>query len=220
MHLLYIDESGDLGAMPVAPLPNGNDQPVLIIGGLIVPAQNLEKLTQEFLYLKGQFFPGLAYPTPNHLDKILAEIKGTDIKNNAVRGKKRIKRHAIGFLDKFFDILDANRAKLIARVWVKGLGLPFDGRAVYTSSIQWMYHSFDSFLSASNDLGFTIADSRDHLKNVNVAHSIFTQKFSAAAPSFGRVLELPTFGHSDNHAGIQICDIICSAVLNPIAAYA
>jgi hypothetical protein len=36
MRILYIDEAGDLGSMPAVPLPSGNDQPVLIIGGLIV----------------------------------------------------------------------------------------------------------------------------------------------------------------------------------------
>ena len=52
----------------------------------------------------------------------------------------------------------------------------------------------------------------------NVAHSIFTQKFRASSPSYQRVIELPTFGHSVNHAGIQICDILGSALLCPIAA--
>ncbi len=63
-----------------------------------------------------------------------------------------------------------------------------------------------------------IADSRDHLKNVSVAHSVFTQKFRASSTVYSRILELPTFGHSENHAGIQVCDIVCSALLYPIAA--
>jgi hypothetical protein len=31
---------------------------------------------------------------------------------------------------------------------------------------------------------------------------------------------LPTFGHSENHAGLQICDIVRSALLSPIACFA
>lgn len=38
--------------------------------------------------------------------------------------------------------------------------------------------------------------------------------------SYAQILELPTFGHSDNHAGLQVCDLICSAPLYPIACYA
>ena len=35
-----------------------------------------------------------------------------------------------------------------------------------------------------------------------------------------RLADLPTFGHSDNHVGLQVCDIVCSALLYPIACHA
>lgn len=63
MHILHIDESGDLGTMPAVPSQQGNDQPVLVIGALIVDASKLDDLTQDFLALKSLFFPGLAYPS-------------------------------------------------------------------------------------------------------------------------------------------------------------
>lgn len=31
---------------------------------------------------------------------------------------------------------------------------------------------------------------------------------------------MPTYGHSENHVGIQLADLICSALLFPMAAYA
>jgi hypothetical protein len=31
---------------------------------------------------------------------------------------------------------------------------------------------------------------------------------------------MPTFGHSENHVGIQIADLLCSALLFPMAAQA
>ena len=88
------------------------------------------------------------------------------------------------------------------------------------SSVQGLYTYFDDFLSESSDFGFCIADSRDYWKNVNVAHSIFTQKFRASSTNYSRILELPAFEHSQNHAGIQICDIICSSLIYPITAHA
>lgn len=218
MHILYVDESGDLGALPPAPLPNGNDQPVLVIGGLIVDAGRLESLTQDFLSLKSRWYPGLAYPSQKHLDKILPEIKGADLRRNATRGNRNPRRHAIGFLDHLIRLLQTYDVRLIARIWIKPLGQPFSGRPVYTSSIQALYTYFDNYLTRQNDFGFCIADSRDYMKNVNVAHSVFTQKFQLSSNIYGRILELPSFGHSENHAGIQICDIICSALLYPIAA--
>ena len=59
-----------------------------------------------------------------------------------------------------------------------------------------------------------------HHPQSSVSHSIFTRKFSLAAPGYQHLVELPTFGHSENHAGLQVCDIVCSALLYPIACFA
>src|SRR5665213_2818790 len=32
-------------------------------------------------------------------------------------------------------------------------------------------------------------------------------------------MELPTFGHSENHVGVQLCDLILSGLIVPIAAH-
>jgi len=220
VQILYVDESGDLGALPTTPPTNGNHQPVLVLGALIINANRLETITQDFLHLKSNWFPGLAYPTANHLDKIIPEIKGADLRRSLTRSGRNKRRHATGFLDALVQMLIHHDVKILSRIWIKGLGQPFPGRSVYTSSIQGLYTYFEEFLTNQGDFGFCIADSRDHIKNVNVAHSIFTQKFRASSTVYSRILELPTFGHSENHAGIQICDIICSALLYPIAAYA
>lgn len=71
-----------------------------------------------------------------------------------------------------------------------------------------------------NEQGFIIADSRSKAKNALVAHSVFTQKFQVAGDEYHRVLEMPTFGHSENHVGIQLADLVCSALLFPMAAHA
>ncbi len=66
-----------------------------------------------------------------------------------------------------------------------------------------------------------IADSRTPALNASVAHSIFTQRFrsSAGGDPYPRILEVPTFGHSQNHAGIQLADLVVSGLLFPIAAH-
>lgn len=218
MRVCYIDEAGDLGALANPPQPN--DQPVLVIGALFVDAAHLQSLTNDFLNIKHQYFPGLAYRSQNHLDRILPEIKGSDIRSNATRGSAAQRQHAIGFLDRLMGLLGQYDVKIVARIWIKGIGLPFDPTPVYTSSIQGICTYFDHHLSRAQDTGICIADSRNKFKNVSVSHSIFTQKFSPANRSYGRIVELPTFGHSDNHAGLQVCDLICSGVLYPIACYA
>ncbi len=218
MKACFIDEAGDLGAVANPPLPN--DQPVLVVGGLFLDTAYLHNLTDDFLNLKSRYFPGLPYPSPRHLDRILPEIKGADVRRNATRGTARQKNHAIGFLDRIIGLMHRYDVKSVARIWIKGIGLPFHATPVYTSSIQGICSYFDHYLVHTNDFGACIADSRNKFKNVSVSHSIFTQKFSPAMQKYRRIVELPTFGHSENHAGLQLCDIVCSALLYPIACFA
>lgn len=218
MKVCFVDEAGDLGALP--DLPRRNDQPVLVVGGLFLDVAHLHDFTERFLNLKFQYFPALPYRSPRPLDRILPEIKGQDLRRNVTRGNARQRTHAIGFLDRILGLLRACNVRLTARIWVKGLGEPFDATSVYTSSMQSICSHFDHDLAQTGDLGVCIADSRNKFKNVKVSHSIFTQKFGRAAQKYQGMVELPTFGHSDNHAGLQVCDIVCSALLFPIACFA
>ena len=102
---------------------------------------------------------------------------------------------------------------------IKAPGEPFDGTSVYTFSIEKICSYFEHYLATTESVGFCIADSRSKPQNSKVSHSIFLKKFGTA--NFcDHLIELPTFGHSDNHAGLQICDIVCSALLYPIACFA
>ena len=130
LHICFVDEAGDLGALGSPPQPN--DQPVLVIGGLFVAVASLADLTDSFLTLKYRYFPGLPYRSTRHLDRILPEIKGAEIRRNATRGNARQRLHAIGFLDRLIGLLRHHDVKLVARIWIKGVGLPFDATPVYT----------------------------------------------------------------------------------------
>jgi hypothetical protein len=66
--------------------------------------------------------------------------------------------------------------------------------------------------------GLMVAEFRTTQLNDQVAHSIFTQKYRARGDPFARLLELPTFGISNNHVGLQIADVLCSALLFPMAS--
>ena len=216
--ICFIDEAGDLGQLADPPQPN--DQPVLIIGGIFVDAVDLMTFTSDFLTPKHRYFPNLPYSSPKQLDQILPEIKGAEIRRNATRGNARQCLHAYSFLDRIMGLLQHYEVRLVVRIWVKTPGANFDATSVDTSSIQGICSYFDHYLTRTDDIGACIADSRNKFKNVRVSHSIFTQKFSTTAQRYPRIVELPTFGHSDNHAGLQVCDIVCSALLYPIACHA
>ena len=72
--------------------------------------------------------------------------------------------------------------RIVARIFVKGIGLKFAATPVYTSSIQGICSYFEHYLNQNNGIGMCIADSRNKFANVGVSHSIFTQKFSSVTP--------------------------------------
>lgn len=213
MKILYVDEAGCTGALPSA---CSDIQPVLAIVGLLIDAAVVPDFTRNFLALKRRFF--LSRVDREHrLNAILHEVKGGELRKNIAEGGRRIRRTSVGFLDRLLDLLDTFDANIFGRVWIKAPGERFDGRAVYTYSVQSILEVFDRHLSNRTHSGIIVADSRNKVKNSEVAHSIFTMKFQAKGDPFPHVVELPLFGHSDNHAGLQVADLICSALVFPIA---
>jgi hypothetical protein len=112
-----------------------------------------------------------------------------------------------------------NDVRLISKVFVKTIGQPNQHTAVYTSACQSLFRTFDHYLTTADDFGFCIADFRTTALNIQVAHSIFTQMFSTRQAQYPRIVELPTFGHSDNHVGVQVCDLLSSALIVPMAIH-
>jgi hypothetical protein len=214
--LFYLDEAGDLQGLPAQ--PTSNDQPTFTLAGIFIDYGRLDSLTQDFLKLKRRFFPGLDYRSSAYLDSVLPEIKGAHLRRGLLHGNRNNRRHTFGFLDHLFDLLETNGALLVARIWIKPLGRALKSTSIYTKSLQRLYEVYDHYLTTEQDYGVCLLDSRTKGLNVPVAHSIFTQKFKTS-PKYPRIVELPGFVHSDNHVGIQIADILCSAILTPIAGY-
>jgi len=217
IQVCYVDESGD-----TRPLRDGESTaPVCVIVGVIFEQEAVYNLTREFIELKATWFPSLMPDDGPHLDRMLAEIKGADLRRAMRDGaKRRNRRHALGFLAKFVELLEDYEARIVGRLWVKEPGRAVAGRALYGSSIQAICGYFEHLLDESASDGLVIADSRTPALNASVSHSVFTQKFKQSGDRFGHVLEMPTFGHSENHAGIQIADLLASALLFPMATHA
>lgn len=210
MHICYIDEAGCPGGLPSS---TANIQPLLVITGLFIPQNNLINFTRDFLALKSNFNPSV-----HNRDIPMHEIKGSDLRRDIRRGNRNLRRRTFGFLDKSLDALDRYNAKLVSRIYVKQPGAGFDGKAVYTASVQQICHCFQRYLTTVGGRGIAIADSRTPGLNSIVSHSIFTQKFRAGGDPYPNILESPVFGHSENHAAIQLTDFLSSAMLFPAAS--
>lgn len=213
----YVDESGDTATLssPTAPI-----QPLLCVLGLAIDLNHLSNFTQDFLYLKTRFFPALCHPVP-WLEVIMREIKGVDIRKtfrSPIASHGRLHHH-IGFLDEIIRLVENYDCKIFGRVLIKPLHYSVDQWATYTSAAQGICETFNHLLITRNDFGVVTADARSHAQNSRVSFSVFTRKFKATGDSYPRITEMPMFGHSENHAGIQVCDLLASSLLFPIAAY-
>jgi hypothetical protein len=189
----------------------------LVVLGLSLPLSEVSAVTVGFLGLKRRFFPGLFVSSGPFLDSVLVEVKGADIRRSAASAGRRTWRPALQFLGAVFELLERHEATVLGRIWIKDPSKPMRPRAVYTSSIQALCTVFQAQLEEEGDVGFVIADSRRKGQNARVAHSIFTQKYKREGDPWSRIVEMPTFGHSENHVGLQLADLLASAVVFPLA---
>ena len=218
LHFCYIDESGDSQAIKSA---SDDKQPMLVIGGLIVDATKISNITHDFINLKRKYYPRKFPATLPYLSILLTEIKGSDIRTDIRKNppQSAIVQHHFHFLDDVIALCKRYDVKIVGRVWIKRFGQPINDKAVYTISTQNIGKRFQSFLSANASRGVIIADFRDPARNQYVAHSIFTQKHKSSngGDEFPLIEETTVFGMSNNHACLQITDLICSALISPIA---
>ena len=214
MQLCYIDESGTAETLTAS---NSEQQPVVVIAGVSLPEADLTAITHEWIKLKQTFYPSIAQTGHGWLDAILADIKGTNVRRRfQQRATRRQKQNAIGLVDGTLKILERHDAKILGRVWVKQLDTENQGMSLYAMSLQFICAAFDTSLP-KDERGMVVVDSQTYRHNHQLAHSIFTQRFGKKPKHCGLV-DMPVFGHSDNHAGLQIADLLCSAVLAPIAS--
>lgn len=218
MHICYIDESGD---SQLIRSDVDDKQPMLVVAGLFVDAQRISRVTDEFIHLKRQFYPNLFKHEKHALNVLLKEIKGSDLRSDIRRhpASHHLVEHHFKFLDGVLRICKNHDIRLVARVWVKRYGHALDDRSIYTITAQNIAKRFQHFLIDHSSRGMIIADFRDPARNRYVAHSIFTQKhkLGKGGDSYPSIEEAAVFGISDNHACLQITDLICSTLLYPIA---
>lgn len=212
--ICYVDEAGCLGKLPSA---TSDIQPVFILTGLFVEQSVLCDLTRDFMSMKCRYFPYTT--TPNWLDCIRCEVKGSDLRMDIRKEYSKKTRLVVSYLKNIMELLNRHGAQFVSRVWIKGIGGEFNGRSIYTSSVQAMCEYFQHYLHEKNDDGLIIADARNKIQNSLVSHSIFTRKFKHSSDVYPRLVEMPTFGHAENHAGLQLTDTLCSALIFPLSIY-
>ena len=217
MLMCYVDESGDTG--PFDPTER-NSQPIFLLCALMIDQLDLEGITREIIQLKQTHFPSYSQGAAHWHDWLKVEVKGANLRRALREGHKDSRRHIMGFLFQVLSILERHNIKLAARIYIKQPNVEFKGASVYPSAIQRLAQTFEDKLMKENDKGVFVLDSRNKVKNVPVSHGLFTWNFSTHGTAYHYLAELPLFGHSENHAMIQLADWIGSAFLAPMATTA
>jgi len=189
----------------------------MVIAGLVVDHRNIAGLTSDYLRLKQTFYPHTVAHVPHLLSYILVEIKGTDIRRQLRSKSRDERRHVTGYLDKVVGLFETHKAQIIGRIWVKAPGQGLNPASTYTYAIQDMARHFEHCLAATRLTGLLICDSRMHGQDRQVSHSVFTLKHRLAGDAYPHLVESPMFGVSDNHAGLQLADLLAGGLLFPMA---
>ncbi|HEX9362204.1 MAG TPA: DUF3800 domain-containing protein [Candidatus Dormibacteraeota bacterium] len=213
LKLCYVDESG--GFEPEGSGPTVT--PLMVIAGLIVDHRNMAGLTRDYMRVKQTYYPHALSQVPHLLSYILVEVKSTDMRRQLRSKSREERRHVIGYLDKVVTMLEQHKARIIGRVWVKAPGFGLNPASTYTYAIQDMARHFEHSLAAARQTGLMVCDSRMHGQDKEVSHSVFTQKHRQAGDAFPHLVESPTFGVSNNHAGLQLADLLAGGLLFPMA---
>lgn len=219
MYVCYLDEAGEPGVFKSA---HKDSQPVFVLLGIIFPISQLRNLTSEFIDLKRKHYPSKYPAASSWHDAILTELKGSELRKTFTKNA-RAERQAKQFLTELLALIQKFDGKIIGKLSVKQPDAPGNAIGLYSSSMQNICRSFQGFLEEKDSQGIVISDSRDFQQNGLSSHSIFTQKFRGAASggdAYPRIIDMPTFGESKNHAGIQIADLLASAMIFPMAAHA
>ncbi len=211
MYLCYIDESGGFEAPGSGP----GATPLMLFAGLIVSADAVSPLTVDLVALKRKFYPGRA---DKRLDYLRVEIKGADLRSAIRSTSRRRQRHAFGVLDGVVALLERYDVRLVGRIWIKEAANALDPGPTYSFAIQDIARHFNHFLVVEDSQGIVLCDSRRHRQDAQVAHSLFTLKYKRSGDGLPRLVEPTVFGQSENHAGLQIADLVAAGLLFPMAS--
>lgn len=215
MYICYLDESGGYEAPDRSP----DATPVMIILGLVVNAASVPAMTRDFLALKRRHFPG-RFTAPHALEHILVEVKGNEILQMTRNSSRNKRRQAQQLRSELLDLVAAHGGHIVGRVWVKEPGKSMTPSSSYCYAVQDIAKHFSQYLQSRSSEGVLLADARAHSQNIRMAQSVFTQKWRTAGDPYPFMREIPLFAHSDNHAGLQIADLLASTLVFPMAAAA
>ena len=212
----FIDESGCPGPLPTI---SSAVQPILVIAGIALDTSAITTVTRQFARLVQRYRHGESRPNDICTDLLGELIKGAEVRKAFRTDPAAAERREFPFIDSVLTLLRTHEAKLYGTVIVKAAGEEFDGRRAYSQALSTIAKEFHRTLEAAETQGTAIADFRESKLNGRVSTDLMEAKLGPAGDQLPRLLYPPTFGNSEVHAPLQLVDLVCSAMLWPIAAW-
>lgn len=212
----FVDESGCPGSLPAV---SSSVQPLLVIAGIALDPSAVASLTRQYVRLVQRHHYGQSRPADFCADLQREILKGADMrramrKDGAATGSPEVR-----LLDKVLALLHAHGARLFGCVLVKAPGQPLDGAAAYSHGLVAVVRDFYAHLEERGTCGHVIADFREAQLNGRASRELMAAKWAEGADRLPLLPLAPAFGNSEMHAPLQLADLVCSALLWPIAAW-
>lgn len=214
MFLIYVDESGSPNPHS-EPLLDGQT-PIFVLASLVLHADAWRTVDRTYLNLKKQFFSKeIGTRRPERY-----EVKGSDLARPSNSGSRR--RHT--FVRRVMELCSSNGMAGFAITFRKNPVRPTAKTSMYTMGLQYLVERFSHFLEethlglttgldAQHAQGIIVADTRMRNLDLNVATSYLSFIFGhPTGQQCVRLIEAPTFTHSELSVGIQLTDIFASCV--------
>ncbi|HVS52052.1 MAG TPA: DUF3800 domain-containing protein [Opitutaceae bacterium] len=203
MHLIYFDESGNTGTNL-----NTAQQPIFVLGALIVPETGWLALEIELHSIVEKFFPS---PRVDHF-----EIHASELHNARDFCKSFSVSHRLEFRDEWFRAAQRHGIKFIYRAIVKkrfqawvhsvfGAGVAINP---HVAAFPIVARAVDTHLQGlgPKTLGMFISDeNKDVVRDVEKAHKLL--RGTQGALKLKQIIEKGFFIDSASSLPLQLCDL-------------
>ena len=206
-HICHIDESGT--PLELLSPDDPNSQPALVVVGLIVPEGALAQMEEGFLNLRRRINPG-GIPE--------GENKGKGLSKSLRHPSPRRQNFALSVLGEALGLLESAEARVAGQIRVKPIGAKIDGEADYVRAILSIAANFHRILEEEKSRGRIICDGRRPGQNAAVERDFLAWKIRDGDDAYPRLPNPLVFERSENQAGIQLADWLCSGIIAPLAS--
>ena len=201
MHLIYFDESGNTGCNL-----DDSQQPVFLLGALVVPASCWQKLEQDLLLSLAIHLPDLA--------KADVEVHAADIRNGSGAFKHVPPATRVALRDDWLKIAQDHKLKFCGRPILKkqfqkwviahlGAGVKLNP---YIAAFAHVAQIINDHLTETNSLGLFISDeNKDVVRDIE--KSVRVLRLTDGPLKLSQVIEKGFFIDSSKSRALQLCDL-------------